>query len=119
LLTVTPSTMKRWLAIIVLACAARRGHDDEPAGGRAANSTIRARQHACAPECGARVYRHPEIGYYGLPNLAAPPALIAQCRTAPLGDGAVKPSSLPRLGREPAPAGGATDPAVVADDNRQ
>ena len=84
--------MNRWLALMGLACAAHawgQAHDEGLQAGRTANPTIRS--FVSTPSASSVVPGYtttpPEIGYYGLPNLAAPSnALIAQCRTAPPGD---------------------------------
>ena len=113
--------MKRWLAIIGLVCAAHawgQAHDEGVAAGRAANPTIRS--FVSTPSASSVVPGYtatpPEIGYYGLPNLAAPSAaLIAQCRTAPPGDVRCQAITTARdSAANPHPPIAPTDPSVVA-----
>ena len=108
---VTPPAMKRWLAIMGLVCAAHawgQAHDEGVAAGRAANPTIRS--FVSTPSASSVVPGYtttpPEIGYYGLPNLAAP--VRGTDRAVPHGASRRRALSShhhrARLGRQPAPA---------------
>ena len=95
-----------------------QAHDEGVAAGRAANPTIRS--FVSTPSASSVVPGYtttpPEIGYYGLPNLAAPSAaLIAQCRTAPPGDVRCQAITTARdSAANPHPPIAPTDPSVVA-----